>query len=97
MYRLFVTFVLFFVLCSSAMAQLNVVPGGAIVPNHGLQYIVPAGAPFYYSPYPPAAYSYFGYRPSAPVSWLPYPFVPVPVTRDDSVMVEIRPFEGVDK
>jgi hypothetical protein len=97
MCRLLVALVLLFVLCSSAMAQLNVVPGGAMAPNHGLQYIVPSGAPFSYSHYPPAAYYGFGWRPSAPISWLSYPFVPVPVTRDDSVMVEVRPFEGVEK
>ena len=87
MCKLLVTLVLFLLLCSSASAQFNVVPGGAIVPNHGLQYIVPAGVPFGYSHVPPAAYYGFGWRPSAAVSWLSYPFVPVPMTRDESVLV----------
>ena len=84
MCRLFVTLVVFFLLCSSAVAQLNVVPGGAILPDGSLHYIVPAGVPFSHPYVPPAAYSFPGWRPSAPVSWLSYPFVPVPVTRYES-------------
>lgn len=87
MCKLLVTLVLFLLLCSSAVAQFNVVPGGAIVPNHGLQYIVPASVPFSYNYYPADAYYTFGWRPTAPASWLSYPFVPVPMTRDESVLV----------
>jgi hypothetical protein len=94
MCKLLVTLILVFLLCSSAVAQFNVVPGGAIVPNHGFQYVVPAGVPFSYSHTPPAAYYYFGWSPSAPVSWLSYPFVPVPVTRDESVLIETKPTDS---
>ena len=97
MRRLLITLVLLFLLCSPAAAQFNVVPGGAIVPNHGLQYIVPAGVPFSYSHVPPAAYYYFGWLPSAPVSWLSYPFVPVPVTVDESVLVRTSPTDASRK
>jgi len=94
MSRFFVALVLFFLLCSSAVAQFNVVPGGAMVPNHGLQYVVPADMPFSYRYAPPGAYHYFGWRPTAPVSWLSYPFVPVPVTRDDSLGIGRRPSDA---
>ncbi len=97
MRRLSLTLVLLFLLLSPALAQFNVVPGGAIVPNHGLQYIVPAAVPFSYNPFPAEAYYDFGWRRTAPVSWLSYPFVPVPVTRDESVMVEIRRPDSADK
>jgi|GEM_PF-4671540 len=97
MCRLSLVLVLFFLLCSSAVAQFNVVPGGAIVPNHGLQYIVPAGVPFSYSYYPLDAYYNFGWRPNSPVSWLSYPFVPVPVTRDDSVLIRTKSTDAAGK
>ncbi len=90
MRRSFLILVLFFLLCSSAVAQFNVVPGGAIVPNHGLQYIVPSGVPFNYNYFPADAYYTFGWRPTAPLSWLSYPYVPFPVTRDDSVSLRLR-------
>ena len=93
MCRLFVILILFFLLCSSAVAQFNVVPGGAIVPNHGLQYVVPAGVPYYPNHYfPPGTYYDYGWRPTAPVSWLTYPFVPVPMTYDEPP--RMRPSSG---
>ena len=81
--KLFATLVLFVLLCSSAVAQLRVVPGGAILPDGSLHYIVPAGVPFRHPLLPPAAYDFPGWRHSAPVSWLSYPFVPVPMTYDE--------------
>lgn len=97
MCKLLVTLVLFLLLCSAAVAQFNVVPGGAIVPNHGLQYIVPAGVPFSYNYFPADAYYTFGWRPTAPASGLSYPFVPVPMTRDESVLIQTRPTDAADK
>jgi len=82
MSRLFLVLVLFFLLCSSAVAQLNVVPGGAILPNGALHYIVPTGVPYGHPYLPPGAYQFFGWHPTAPMSWLSYPYVPVPVTYD---------------
>ena len=82
MSKLLLILAVFFLLCSSAVAQLNVVPGGAILPNGALHYVVPNGMPFSHPYLPPGAYQFSGWRPTAPISWLSYPYVPVPVTYD---------------
>jgi hypothetical protein len=70
-----------------AMAQYYVVPGGAIAPDGGLHYVVPAGKPFNVNAteayaYPPGIFGQYQYGPAyynSPLYWVPYPAVAVPM------------------
>lgn len=72
-----------------AMAQYYVVPGGAVGPQGGLHYVVPAGKPFSVNTteayaYPPGLFGQYQYGPAyypSPLYWVPYPSVAVPVGR----------------
>lgn len=69
-----------------AMGQYSVVPGGAVMPDGGLHYAVPAGKPFNVNAaeayvYPPGLFGQYQFGPAyyaSPVYPIPYPAVEVP-------------------
>jgi hypothetical protein len=72
---------------SSALAQYYIVPGGALRPDGGLAYDVPAGAPFsvrtpLWNPVagpPPGSHPSLFWYPDTPTYWVAYPLVTVPI------------------
>jgi len=58
MTRLLLALMLVVAFCCPAMAQFNVAPGGAIMPDGGLQYVAPVGAPFQVNPFVWNAYPF---------------------------------------
>jgi len=76
MKRLLLATILVVAFCFPVMAQFNVAPGGAIMPDGGLQYVAPVGAPFQANPFVWNAYPFTW--PTTPVYWVSYPYVPVP-------------------
>jgi len=61
----------------SASAQSYVVPGGAVWPDGGIGYVVPAGAPFDVRTYESLTYPYSPY--ASPVYPIPSSYIMVPM------------------